>query len=92
MGSNKKPLGEWDLLARLTSKEWTVLRSLLAGNTEQAEIAQATGLAISTVRCHLHHIRAKLYLRDTKKVILFAVACGMTVTASWEKMIEVENA
>jgi DNA-binding NarL/FixJ family response regulator len=59
----------------LSSRETTILRGLAAGKVYK-EIAVDTGLAVSTVRTHLHNAYAKLKVTDRAQAVLLATEMG----------------
>jgi DNA-binding NarL/FixJ family response regulator len=58
-------------LAAITQRELTVLK-LVARGLSNAEIAQATHLAPSSVKTHVGHLLAKLRLTDRVQLVVFA--------------------
>ena len=67
-----------DELARLTSRELTVLRAMATGATN-AEIAAELFLSVATVKTHVARVLAKLGLRDRVQAVVFAYESRLVV-------------
>ncbi|WP_024890344.1 response regulator transcription factor [Luteimonas huabeiensis] len=59
-------------MARLTSREWDVLRSIARGRTT-AEIARELGIAYFTARTHRRHLLDKLDLHSAAQLTAYAI-------------------
>jgi len=67
-----------DALERLTSREWEVLALIGEGRTND-EIAGELVVSAGTVKTHVHHIFAKLDLRNRAAAVIFAIDHHVTV-------------
>jgi DNA-binding NarL/FixJ family response regulator len=61
---------------RLTPRELEILR-LIAWGQSNAEIAEALSVCEATVRSHVHHLLARLELRDHTHAVAFAYQSGL---------------
>jgi DNA-binding NarL/FixJ family response regulator len=66
------PARDDDALATLTARELEVLRLIGRGRTNQ-EIASELVVSAGTVKTHVHHIFAKLDLRNRAAAVIFAI-------------------
>jgi len=66
---------ETTLAEKLTPRELEILRSL-AGNLDNDEVAANLGLAVGTVKIHIHHIYSKLGVTGRAELLKYLAKIG----------------
>jgi len=72
---------EVEALAALTAREHEILH-LVAEGLSTGEVARALTIGVTTVRTHLHRLRAKLGVKDRAGLVSYAFRAGVVVPVS----------